>query len=188
MALRSWVLIVCFMPLALQAAVYQKKGPDGVVTYTDRPSPGATKVNIVNPSISTRPTPRQEEAPPTHTKTEKTDEPAPVSARAYYKTFALKSPENKETFQNQRQIVVQIDISPQLRDSERIQLILDGKPYGKPAVSTALILDNIDRGEHSVSAQLIDKQGKVIRSTGSATIFIHYANLNTRAIIKAPVP
>lgn len=102
--------------------------------------------------------------------------------RDYYKTFEMVYPQDKQTFHNERRIIVSFDINPPLRSGDLIQLYVDGQPYGPPQASTNLLLYNLDRGEHTVSAKLIDRNGRAIFTLSDRTIYIHYASIGPRSI------
>lgn len=131
---------------------------------------------------------QQQQAPPYGTQQYPGGPSAPpylnqmIPGKQYYKNFEMTFPVNQQTFHNQRRIIVSFDVQPGLRSGDTIQLFVDGQPYGPPQASTNLLLDNLDRGEHTVSAQLLDRNGRAIFTLDDRTIYIHYASIGPKSV------
>lgn len=161
-------LIILYLPFTSVAQIYKSIEPDGSITYSDQaPTKEAQPIKLEPISTITA----REVTPPTSTtKEQKKEDPQP---KINYSTFKITSPRNDSTIrENSGSITIQLDINPQLNTElgHTISINLDGKQAAKGTFSQTT-LNNIDRGTHTVSANIHNKQGKVIRST--ATVSFH---------------
>lgn len=166
---------VCFPSYA---DVYQSTDGNGNILYTDTPSQQAER--LILPRLDLPPkqpqvAPESNAAPSGATETK---------ANAPYTLFALKTPKDQETLQNESNVTLTIDIKPDLQPGDKIQIYMDGKPIGTPAPTTSFNLGRLERGTHQFYAELMDAQNKVINKTGLITLYLHYANTNTFRNIK----
>ena len=149
-------------PLA-SAKIYKSVLPDGSVTYSDKPQPGAESVKL--PPIQTytpRPVPKAEDKV----------EQAPADPKAY-ESVRITSPTANETIRdNGGTISVQVEVKPKLMPGHQLEVIVDGKVVGSGA-ATSLSISNLDRGSHSVSANIKDDKGRVVKSAGGVSFQLH---------------
>jgi hypothetical protein len=166
------LLFFCFISFAQAATIYKQIDEKGNITYSDTPLKNS-KVIIVPDQSSTRSSPKSKtvSTPTTSTPTQ------PNEQHLSYKTFDIISPTDQQTFQNQRQIPVQINIEPDLQPGDKIQLYLDGNPYASPEARTTLELNELDRGSHTITAVIFDKNHSILKSSKTITVFIQYARL-----------
>lgn len=174
----SWVILLClYTTVTFSAgAVYTQTDENGNVTYSDMPLKNSQLVVI--PEVNTT----ASQQPPKKTMTNTPSTPSPSSSgetKITYTTFTMTSPIDQQTFQNQRAIPVEIKIEPALQTGDKIQLYVDGKPYGTAMESTTLTTQQLERGSHTISAALIDRAQTVLKQTGTATIYVQYARLGT---------
>ncbi len=152
---------------SVSAAVYRTVDPEGNVIFTDQPASGAEEVEL--PPVPTYQAPRYR--PPASRPDDAASPPAPG-----YRKFAVVSPAPDETVRdNPGNVTVVLAIEPDLDKAagDRIQIYLDGKPVGKPTTSLQAVLSNVDRGEHRVSAAIVDRNKKTIRRTEPVRFFLH---------------
>lgn len=151
------------IPLAEAATIYKTVDNNGNVVFTDtQPTdqPGEP-VNLRPltsiPSISTR-------------------RPRPVSstkpARTFYSRFTITKPDHNATIRDQETITVNIAISPRLLFSHSVRLRLNGKVVAESRRQSTFELTEVERGRHTLTAEIVDSQQQVIQST-SHTIFVH---------------
>jgi hypothetical protein len=95
-----------------------------------------------------------------------------------YTAFSISSPVEQDTFQNQRDIPVEIKIDPELQKGDTIQLMVDGQANGGAQASTHLQVHQLDRGTHQVYAVLFDGQ-KQLRESNRVTFYVHYAHVGS---------
>lgn len=193
------LLFVCLMTFSVGYAAVYKTVEDGSVSYTDTPENGATEVSptVANQVSSTLP----DTTPPTPAKSNSLNqsakpsaiEPTPVKSSVPagdmpYNTFAIESPADQETIQNQPLFSVKIKLDPPLQDGDKVQLMLDGQPFGAPSTTMEISVENVDRGEHRLSAVLLDKRNTVIKRSNVITIYIHRASQLNRSSALKPAP
>jgi hypothetical protein len=140
---------------------------NGQVHYSDTPVPGATQIELSG-AQSFGSSPRQSAA----------DKPAGPSqgktagSAQSYRTFTIVSPQQQETLWNVGTVVnVQVELDPPLAPSHLLDVYVDGERRYLNTTSTALTLEDIYRGVHTIQAVVVDQTGaEVIRSL--ATTFM----------------
>ena len=191
----SWkikLVILLFIPSLGMAAIYKYVNPQGGITYTDRHHSGATKVDLPKLNVVSQPDVAIPKAVDdlTPTTAEPAKPPAPVIAKQNYTQLDILRPENKETIYNQPNILVEVQVAPELASGDKIVLFLDKAtaPYYL-GTKTKIDLHNIDRGEHTLLVQIIDEQGKVLISSQEITIYVKYSTVFQREKLSpAPSP
>jgi hypothetical protein len=182
MRMRLSYLLLLSSVSAAADTIYKQTDNNGNIVYTDTPQKNTQTIIIpseTTPSISSAPA-----APPAHTSavigapTPATGDTA-TETRVTYTTFALISPADQETFQNQRLIPVKVLIEPKLQTGDKTQLYVDGKPYGDPAEGSDLTVNQLDRGSHTLSAVIVDTGNLILKSTNTITINVQYARLGS---------
>jgi hypothetical protein len=89
----------------------------------------------------------------------------------------IASPKNQETLQNQQPTIpVIVNVEPSLQNNDKIQIFVDGQPWGPALKSTTFDLPKIDRGTHQIYAVILSDNNEVLKQTTSITIFVHYAS------------
>ena len=162
--MKKYILVLVLAAAGAQAEVYKSVNEKGEVVYSDTPSQGAEHVKL--PSLPTY------TAPPVIPSAKAAREPA---KNAFYESFAFNKPENDETVRNNLGIVmIETRLTPSLQTKlrHRIQFYLDGEPNGPLIDRTAITMSNIERGAHTLSASVLDKDGKVLVSTGDITVHV----------------
>jgi len=61
-------------------------------------------------------------------------------------------------------------------ETPKTRLLLDGSPYGPDQCAPSFTLNNIDRGQHTLQAQLIDSEGRVIAVSQSVIVHLWRAS------------
>ncbi|MEN8107348.1 MAG: DUF4124 domain-containing protein [Pseudomonadota bacterium] len=155
------VLLLLFAS-ALHAAVYKHVNEAGEVIYSDTPTPGAEKMDLPELPIYT---------PPPVPLIKSRD--APVESDIYRSLEVIKPKSNSTVRNNLGIIELQLRIEPALkvREKHMIQFYLDSERYGPLVDKTAIMMSNIDRGDHTLSASVFDKDGNEI--VASAIVTIH---------------
>ena len=171
-------LIIIGIAMACMAAVYVQTDKSGNIEYTDVPS-GDNAKQVDLPQVNTAPGPAAAgENPASGSITVEKEAPAvPAAPAKAYSVFDLASPADGETIQNQPVIPIDIKIDPPLRPNDKIQIYLDGTPWGPPGKSTHFEFNAPDRGTHTLSAKLLDVNNNVVMQSGVNTVYIHHAHL-----------
>ena len=157
-------LLLILFAGTLHAAVYKHVNEKGEVVYSDTPAPGARKMDLPElPTYKPPPVPLVRA------------EGAPVESDIYRGLDVIKPTDNSTIRNNLGVIELQLRIDPALkvREKHRIQFYLDNERYGPLVDKTSIMMSNIDRGEHTLSASVFDKDGKVVVASESVTVFVH---------------
>jgi hypothetical protein len=184
------VLASTILLLAAAAApagpTYRWVDAQGQVHYSDRPVEGAVEVELPGitsytpPAIDTAEIPSQPAAEPA---------PAgegPVAPTAVYIT----APEPDETLWNLGgRLPVAVTVEPELAPGMRINLYLDGNRVvdGDPG-RLAFELEEIYRGEHSLSAAVEDPSGSEILRSDPIRFFVQQTSIQQPQPQRPPQP
>lgn len=175
--LTSRCLIICaalMLSLPATAAIYKWQDASGRWHYSDTPHSGAAPVDLPPVQVYEPPS----TPPPTRTSREK--QPEPTAALSYSRVEII-SPGPEATLREASgDIGVVVSLEPSLRPGHQIRLLLDGKPVAGPASTTAFTLNHIDRGEHKISAEVLDANGQVITRSAPQTFYLHRPSLLNR--------
>ena len=148
-----------------QSEIYKSVSPDGEVVYSDKASPGAERMQ--KRELSTHKPP----ALPVR----RSRRPARQGTSDYYKTFSFIKPQNNATIRNNPGIVmVEVKLNPGLQNNRghKVQFYLDDEAYGPPVDNYAVTLSNLDRGEHTLSASVMNADGEIQISTNNVVVNI----------------
>ncbi len=156
------LIILCISTTTLEAQdVYKTIDENGNVIYTDEP-----------PDLEAQPL----DLPPLNI-----SDPIPI--RSYSNTqknsrtqkkvdFKILSPTHDQSIWGTgATLAVSFSMDIDFTQGLEIKVLIDGVEKAKQH-SQSFSIANINRGEHQVSAQLIDSQGTVISSTASVTFFM----------------
>jgi hypothetical protein len=167
-------LLLCFS-LTSYATIYEETDKNGDITFTDVPTGSAAKkVDIANGNVTQLPAPTP---PPDITNNPATATSAKAGATGAYSTFLITSPTDQFTFQNQRDIPVEVKLDPELKKGDTIRLFVDGAPVGSPFNNTHLSIKQLDRGTHKIYAVLLDENQSQLKQSNAVTIYVHYASV-----------
>jgi hypothetical protein len=153
------LLFGCLLALSVQAQesrreLWKWKDANGVTQYSDRPVPGATKVEMYTstPAQPTAPAPAPAPAKPAA-------KPG-TSAAVEYQSLEIWDPESGATFFGADATVnVRMRSEPSLAAGDRLLLYLDGKLVEGESDSYEHTLANLERGVHSLAAVILDDKG-----------------------------
>jgi hypothetical protein len=159
----------------MAATVYKWVDAQGVTHYSDQPHPDAQTIDV--PPVQT-----YHSTPAPNVSVSK-----PATPGVRYPTCRLARPENDEVFLNTSTVPVAVRLEPQLLAGDTLTVTVDGKPSpNQPTPGGSLILTNVDRGTHTVSASVTDGTGKQQCATSSVTF--HVRQPSTQAPVKAVRP
>lgn len=180
-------LVLCLNSLSY-ASIYQQTDSQGDVTYTDTPSNNAKEVSLPSNSISTpsETVKADEKKPKANSKV--TDSIPTLETDSGYSAFGIESPKNLETIQNEPIISVKINISPELKAGDTIQVFLNGQATSDPIKSTRFELKNVERGTHQLYAVLYGADKTQLKKSNPITIFVHRNSVVTSPASARPAP
>jgi hypothetical protein len=152
---------------AVQAAVvYKWVDADGVVHFSDQPSPGAEKIYTSSPSAAPA------GSAPSYAAASRQ---APTGAAASghgFSEFSIASPVNDQTFFGDDVIAVHLNLAPGLKPSQSITWYLNGKQLGFPPDATSFPLPHLDRGAYTLAATITDQETSESQSSNSVTFYV----------------
>ena len=166
------LLIMLLLCSSAHADVYKSINAAGEVVYSDTPTKGAEVLEM--PELPTY-------TPPAVTESASAPATAEPTATAVYSELVFVKPEDEATIRDNRGIInAELKLVPALRirSNHRIQFYLDGEPYGEPGTSTRTIMANVDRGEHNLSASVLDSSGDVVISSDFVIVHLHRQTIN----------
>ncbi|RJQ46279.1 MAG: DUF4124 domain-containing protein [Gammaproteobacteria bacterium] len=169
--------LACLVPPMLaQGAVYKWVGPDGKVTYSDRPQPGAQEMKLPKeppppPEVKAIPATAPSASPPLVAKPGE----KPAAEFKGYSKVAIVKPKNDEAVRsNNGNLDVELALEPAFDSTlgHQFMVSVDGKPFGEAQTQPSFQLLNLDRGTHSLRVEVKDAQGKTVGDTGSIVFHI----------------
>jgi hypothetical protein len=149
------LLLLVALPVAAQ--IYKYTDAHGNTAYSNQPPDGRASETVELPplnSVESQPQARPSPQPA-----------AEPQAAPPYQTLALTDiPTDEALRANNGTFTVGVAITPRLAQEHLLRLVLDEQPYGQPSNVPRLQLSNIDRGEHRLAVQVIDRQGVLQQS------------------------
>jgi hypothetical protein len=164
------LMTLSVLPTVLGDTLYKWVDEQGNVHYSDKPQPGATKIHLPNAQTFVAP------AVAVPGNGYEGGNRQPQQQAPSYTTFQISSPAADETLNNVQSVTVTVDLQPGLRDGDKVTITLDGQSQG-PGSALSATFGDVDRGEHSASATLVETNGQII-SAPSVTFYIQKAKQN----------
>ncbi|XOV84065.1 MAG: DUF4124 domain-containing protein [bacterium] len=182
------ITLICLLTIAfitwvspVSAAIYKTTDAQGNVVFTDIPprdnaqSVELTQGNLYQPALSSP------AATPASPDAQAEQDPAADAPSAGYDRIAITSPAHDESLrENTGNINVTVAMDPALDTSagHRLQVLVDGQVAGE-APGATISLQNVDRGTHTLIAQVIDANNSVLASSDAVVVHLHrYSILN----------
>ena len=167
--MRRHALTIILTALVLPAAVasttvYRWVDDQGVVHFSDQPHPGAQKMHVEDaPTFPAPPVP--------HTSSPSS---APQQNGGAPQSCSIASPTDQQMLMNAYDVSGSIQMPAQLDPGDRVVLMLDGKVLaGAANLSGVFHIPQIERGAHTIAAQVQAPDGQVICQTPPVTFFVH---------------
>lgn len=151
-------------PLA-HAEIYRMVDGQGNVTFTDTPIKGAQRMQL--PPLSIVPGLTADQIAQANGQTA----PPADTARVVSYRLSIVAPKANQSFQKPvDSIEIGAVTQPQLAGSDRLVILFDGKPLSE-GNSAAVPTEGLDRGEHSISVQVLGADGRVLANE-SRSVFV----------------
>ncbi len=178
------ILIVSLLTLAagsLAAQVYKTVDEDGNVSYTDQPpADGSQPIKLKEISVVETPTyetPATAEADGTESEEDKP--PSMRSLRRTYRDFAIVAPLSEESvWHPEAPITVAWNTATPLQAGMTVSVSVDGNKRIS-TTSSRIPVSGLERGEHTVTAQLLTDRNQVIATAEPVTFFVRQPNIYT---------
>jgi hypothetical protein len=164
------LFILLLLAGSAHAEVYKSINAAGEVVYSDTRTQGAETMKM--PALPTYTPPPV--TPSTTTKAESLK-------TAVYENFVFLKPEDDATIRNNQGIInAELKLTPALRSrlNHRVQFYLDGEVYGKPGSSIRTTMSDVDRGEHSLTASVLDANGDSLISADPVIVHLHRESIH----------
>jgi hypothetical protein len=164
---------------ALAAEAYRWVDSDGVVHYSDRPQPGAEKIEL--PEANTTDMRRYETRPgsskPTTSEETAGDEAADGAGFTSYEALSIASPAAEETLWNIEGVLnVSLVLNPGLQPGHQVRVYFDGQP--RMVQGTSFQLEEVWRGVHNIQAEVLDPTGKLMIRSQPSRFYVQQNTLN----------
>lgn len=185
---KTFLLILVAFSLALissplMAQVYKTVDKDGNVIYTDQPPGDGSKPIELRPiSVIEAPTyedkPKAAEEGAEGVEGEEGKAMSLRSLRNQYKDFAIVAPQSQESIWNPEDaITVAWNVSYQLQPGMKVTVYMDGR---RQATTSEQIIPvaGLNRGEHTVTAELNDARNRKIATATPVTFFVRRPTIN----------
>lgn len=171
----AFILASALVGLALdsQAAsrIYKTVDENGNVVFTDIPPRDGDKANpiaVETPNTFQTTPDGQERA---EWIVDPTDEEEAETSFSY-RSLAITTPaDDAPVRENAGNVNIMARVDPELRIGHKIRILLDGSPE-QAGAQNAFILPNVDRGTHTLHAEVIDDAGNVLISSSPTTFHL----------------
>ncbi|KJH84905.1 MULTISPECIES: DUF4124 domain-containing protein [Pseudomonadaceae] len=168
-------LLACALPAV--AEIYSYTDEQGNRVFTDRP--GGRSVESVKPGPTNR-------MPAVETHRPQAPEPAPTvdTAKHHYSLLEILAPQPDATIRdNAGGLLVKVASTPGLLPGHRYRLLMDGYAAGLADGGSQFVLQNIDRGTHQLTVEVIDENGQPLQSSLPRTFHMMRTSLAQRRMV-----
>jgi hypothetical protein len=167
LAMAMFVLGSTVAPPAEAAGIYRVENPDGTVTYTDRPQPGANSTPVKVETVNDYRPPR---VPYEGSEADRAQAPS-----LGYDGIAVSSPANEQNFHsNEGNVPLTFTISPPLRAGDSVRVLVDGNAMAIGVGPDGLgQLTGIERGAHTLVVEVLDANKRPVLTSAPVTFFLH---------------
>ena len=156
------LLLVFALPAASQ--IYKYTDASGNTAYSNQPPNGTKAETVELPPLNSVETVVPAPPPPLPA-TQNPSQTQNQQNTAGYQVLALKDlPQDEALRANNGSFTVGVAIEPRLQPGHLLQLIVDGAPYGQPTNIPRLQVVELDRGEHSLSVQVMENLRSIQQS------------------------
>ena len=145
------------------ATLYRWVDAQGITHYSDRPAPGAEKVQIAAAqTYKSTPTPASQ---PRQRGT------APAAPK--YSRLEVTRPSEEEAFVNNGgSVAAAAVVEPVLANGHQLWFVLDGTRQPDPAGGAMTMTFQVDRGTHTMAVVITDETGREIMSSAGVTFYV----------------
>lgn len=166
----AFAVALCLCTRAF-SEVYRSVDKDGNVTYSDQPDIDSEKMDFQE--LTTYESIPIKEIKKDHDK--QPDQKEDQTPSASYSGLRILSPANNDTIRdNTGNVPVQLQVTPKLRIKlgHRFVLSIDGKKVASTTVPRYKLI-NIDRGSHTLTAQIMNRKNKALTRPVSVSFHMH---------------
>jgi len=155
---------------AVVADAYTWTDDEGIVHYSDRPQPGATRIDLAEPNSG------QSLAARRSASTAGDGEPDTTTDPLRYSSFEVTSPGAEETLWNIEGVLnVSLSLTPALQPSHQVRVYFDGNP--QIVSGTNFQIGEVYRGVHQLQAEVLDPTGKMLIRTRTNRFYVQQSSV-----------
>ena len=159
------------------AQAYRWVDENGVVHFSDRPEPGAERIELPKSNPSSTPTPTFSAAA-TRSRQATEAETEPADQPFSYESLSIASPVAEETLWNIAGVLnVSLDLQPALQPGHQIRVYFDGEPMTTVS-STSFQLDEVWRGAHNLQVEVLDQRGNMMIRSQPNRFYVQQTRVN----------
>lgn len=151
---------------------------DGSVSYSDTPETECE--NRVDLPDYSHYEPRPIPAPVVDKNVSKTTNKELSSSNHYREVSVLQPGPGQTVRNNEGTVTVSVAVTPALRKSDRVRVLLDGVAIQPDSTSQSLTLSEVGLGSHNLLVQIVDGAGTVLASSASVQFFLHRISTKLR--------
>ena len=159
--------LLCMSGLST-SEIYKTVDKDGNISYTDNPvDKNADAIKL--PPTNTQPAQLPSKRPSTKVKY-----PAPK----HYAIQIVSPKDQTQVLPGQRDIVVSSALKPPLFPGHKVQVLVNGSPFGSATNTTSVTLKEIYRGAHQIQASVVNEEGRTISTSSPITIYVRRTSVS----------
>ena len=130
---------------------------NGVVHFSDRPQPGAKRLDLAE----SKPRPRVVQRGTAAADAATADDAGQPAAPFRYESLEVAAPAPEETLWNiEGTLNVSLALSPALRPGDQVRVYFDGN--ARMVQGTNFQIDEVYRGVHNIQAEVLDEAGELM--------------------------
>ena len=180
--IKAILLLSVLLLLAGQVAageIYKVVDKDGNVTFTDQP-PGDGTQPMDLPELSVVESATEDSPPAAETEAAPVEQELTIrELRSMYSDFKITQPQNEENFWGTaNSVVISWDSNIPPTPEMSVRLVVNGETQLAPAAGGVTL--TLDRGEHTVYAELRNGRNRRIATTETVTFFVRQHSGNFR--------
>lgn len=169
------VLLLMLMYSSVNAELFKWKDAEGNLIYSDQPPPGHIKEDakvdkeslpdiISLPAVEASSTAIQPKSSKNSNK----------SGNIYQNLAIVQPVHDTSVRENSGKVHITVQVGPEnfVERGHKLIIYLDGKEVSK-GEQTSVMVDNVDRGTHTVKASIINRAGQSIKETGITSFTLH---------------
>lgn len=180
---KALAMVVLGLSLSLAAhaqTIYRTTDAQGNVVFTDNPEGGGEAVTL--DPLTVVPSPGETAGMAPAVPGAQGDPEAAATGQPFmpYDRFGILSPGQEETLPTGAagNVQVTLGIQPELREDHRVRLLVDGRVSQSAMHTDTFLLNNLERGEHVLQAELLDGSGAVRHRSSPVTLYVQRASVN----------
>jgi hypothetical protein len=178
-----WILMALLMAFAVTSGaseMWRWVDENGVVHFSDRPQPGAERIDMRPAQTFT--------APPVEPRAPRQSAPeGQADAGTRYTQLSILSPAEGETLWNiGAELNVQLAVEPPLAEAHELRVYLDGARVEDSPQGTQFTLRDVFRGERRLRVSIVDDSERELVSTPTIVFYVQQASLQNPAQQGAP--